>query len=257
MMMAIDVGNTNVTVGILKDATLLSSFKIPSHVLRSASVLTKELRKRKPGLLKDVAPIESIYACSVVPAANKNLRQAVESIFKMPLKLVGEDVAIPILNRYRIPGQVGQDRLVNAYAGLKLFGPGLIIVDFGTAITFDVVSKKSEYLGGLIFPGFRLMQEALNQNTALLPYVELARPMEIIGRDTVSSIRAGLVFGVAGLCDCIIERLQKKECKGYTVIATGGDAALIKPYSVHVGKFEDSLILQGLSFIFKSQKTPR
>jgi type III pantothenate kinase len=253
MFIAIDVGNTNATVGVLKETTIIHAFKLPIRVLKNRALLTKELRKSKQGALKDISSIESVYACSVVPDVNANLRAAVLSAFGKPLVLAGENVTVPVLNRYRIPGQVGQDRLVNAYAGLKLYGPGLIIIDFGTAITFDIVSKKSEYLGGLIVPGFRLMQEALSQNTALLPYVELARPMEIIGRDTVSSIRAGLVFGVASLCDGIVERLLKKECKGYTIVATGGDAALIKPYSVHVVKFEESLILKGLALIRKSQ----
>jgi type III pantothenate kinase len=254
MLIAIDVGNTNATVGVMKDTAILSSFKLPIRVFKSVSLLTKELRKHKAGALKNTASIESVYACSVVPSCNKNLRSAVLSVFDKSLVLVGEDVSVPVLNRYRIPGQVGQDRLVNAYAGMKLYGPGIIIIDFGTAITFDIVSRRLEYLGGLIFPGFRLMQESLSKNTALLPYVELARPMELIGRDTVSSIRAGLVFGVASLCDGIVERLRKKECKGFTVIATGGDSELIKPYSGCVGKFEDSLILKGLAFIRRSQK---
>ena len=166
---------------------------------------------------------------------------------------MGENVAAPIINRYRIPSQVGQDRLVNAYAGLKMFGSGLIILDFGTAITFDIVSKKAEYIGGLIVPGLKLMQEALNKRTALLPYVELARPIEIIGRDTVSSIRAGIVYGVASLCDGIINQLLRKECRGFKVIATGGDAHLIKPYSAHLSTIEDFLIFKGLAFIYQSQ----
>lgn len=255
MLIAIDVGNTNATVGIIKDGSIARSFKVPARVLRSRVLLTKELRKYGAAGRSESGSIESVYACSVVPAVNKNLRAAVSAAYRKSLMLVGEDVMVPLLNRYRIHNQVGQDRLVNAYAGLKLYGPGLIIIDFGTAITFDIVSRRSEYLGGLIFPGFRLMQEALNQNTALLPYVELSRPMEIIGRDTVSSIRAGLVFGVAGVCDGVVERLQKKECKGFNVIATGGDAALVKPYTVHVGNFEESLILKGLALIRNSQKT--
>jgi len=152
---------------------------------------------------------------------------------------------------------VGHDRLVNAYAGLKKYGPGLIIIDFGTAITFDIVSKKEEYVGGLITPGFKLMQESLNKNTALLPYVELARPIEIIGKDTVSSIRSGLVYGVASLCDGILRRLLERECRGFKVIVTGGDAALVKPYVRFFDKFDDNLTLDGLALIYKSQLTKK
>jgi type III pantothenate kinase len=255
MLIAIDVGNTNATVGMIKDGSIIRLFKVPARVLRNRALLTRELRMQGAGGQSESAPVESVYACSVVPAVNKNLRAAVAAVYGKSLVLVGEDVMVPLLNRYRIQNQVGQDRLVNAYAGLKLYGPGLIIIDFGTAITFDIVSKRAEYIGGLIFPGFRLMQETLKQNTALLPYVELSRPMEIIGRDTVSSIRAGLVFGVAGVCDGVVDRLLKKECKGFKVIATGGDAALVKPYTVHVLNFEESLILKGLALIYNSQKT--
>ena len=191
MFIAIDIGNTNVTVGLLKDLTVVYSFKFDTSVLKSKSKTVAFLKQQ----IFPVLGKESIDpdVSSVVPGFNKNIRRAVSSAFKRDVKIVGEDVIVPIMNHYRIPSHVGQDRLVNAYAGLKLFGAGLIIIDFGTAITFDVVSKRSEYQGGLITPGLKMMQEALHKKTALLPYVELARPIEIIGGDTASSIRAGII----------------------------------------------------------------
>lgn len=258
MFIAIDIGNTNVTLGIFKGERLARVMKFPTSELKTprkaAIAWGSQLGRVCPEAMTQA---KAVYACSVVPAIMESLRDVVKTIFKHEVKVAGEDVAIPIYNRYRIPGQVGQDRLVNAYAALKKYGPGLIIVDFGTAMTFDIVSKKSEYLGGLITPGFKLMQESLNKSTALLPYVELARPIEIIGKDTVSSIRSGLVYGAASLCDGIIGRLLAKECKGYKVIATGGDLALVKPYVKHFDKIEDSLILTGLALIYKSQSTKK
>ena len=253
MFIALDIGNTNVTVGLLKDLTVVCSFKFDTSVLKSKSKTVALLKSRIfPVLGKESIDLD-VYVSSVVPSLNKSIRRAIDSSFKRDTKIVGEDVIVPIMNRYRIPNQVGQDRLVNAYAGLKLYGAGLIIIDFGTAITFDVVSKRSEYQGGLITPGLKIMQEALHKKTALLPYVELARPIEIIGGDTVSSIRAGIIYGVASLCDGITRRLLEKECRGFKVIATGGDALLIKPYCRFLNRIEESLILKGLALIHKSQ----
>ncbi len=253
MITTIDIGNTNMTLGFFKGSQLLGSFKVltsgwddPGEI----GALIKE--KARPFLRKEIC--EEIYACSVVPTANQLLRSICREVLKSDCRIAGEDFCVPLMNKYRIPSQVGQDRLVNAYAALKLYGKGLIVVDFGTAITFDIVSRSAEYLGGLIAPGLRLMQESLNKKTALLPFVELARPIETIGRDTASSIRAGIVFGVASLCDGIIERLLKKECRGFRVIVTGGDAALIKPHSRYLKMIEKDLILKGLAMIAASQK---
>lgn len=256
MLVAVDIGNTNITVGLMKESTVLKSFKIPTDFLRqppkAADVLKREI---SAFARKEV--MESVYVCSVVPDLNKEIRGVFKSCFEKQIVIVGVDVVVPVINRYRIPAQVGADRLVNVYAGLKLYGPGLIIVDFGTAITFDIVSKKSEYLGGLIVPGLKLMQEALHKKTALLPYVELAKPIEIVGKDTVSSIRAGIVYGVAGIYDSILGKLLLKECKGFKIISTGGDGALIEHYVAHRAIYEDFLILKGLALVHKSQSVSK
>ena len=254
MLIAVDIGNTNVTVGILKGTEMIRSFKFSTSLLESKAKAARAIKDGFSSYPSESRAAEAVYACSVVPGLNKNAADVLQAFFKKGVAFVGSGVIVPIINRYRIPDQVGQDRLVNAYAALKIYGPGLVIVDFGTAITFDIVSKKREYIGGIIVPGLKLMQEALHKKTALLPYVELSRPIEIIGRDTVSSIRAGIVYGIASLCDGVIDRLLKKECKGFKVIATGGDIHLIKPYSVYLSTVEESLILKGLAFIYKSQR---
>lgn len=257
MLIAVDIGNTNVTMGVLKKGEAVLTFKFNSAVLNSKNKAKQIINEKFSGYPFYKKDTQAVYVCSVVPSLNKNIREILTSVFHKKPLIIGEDVVVPIINRYRITAQVGQDRLVNAYAGLKLYGPGLIIVDFGTAITFDIVSKKSEYLGGLIAPGLKLMQEALHKKTALLPYVELSKPIEIIGQDTVSSIRAGIIYGVAGMCDGIITHLLAKECKGFKVIATGGDLRLIKPYSSRLDLSEDFLILKGLYLIYNSQKNKK
>lgn len=253
MFIAIDIGNTNITFGVLRDCGVVRTFKAETDILKAPKKCAAMVREKLSMFFPLKEEIEGVFVSSVVPRFNKNIRSVVRSVFKARAVIVGEDVAVPLMNRYRIPSQVGQDRLVGAYAGLKLYGPGLIILDFGTAITFDIVSKRSEYMGGLIAPGLKLMQEALHKKTALLPYVELARPQEIIGMDTVSSVRSGIVYGVASLCDGIISRLLARECRGYKVIATGGDAHLIKPYAGAIATIDDFLILKGLCLIHRSQ----
>jgi type III pantothenate kinase len=254
MIVTIDIGNTNTTFGVLEGLNVLSVFKIPTveldRVPKTATLIKDRLRPFGERLVNG-----PVYASSVVPRVNQRLRLLGKRVFGTVCKIAGEDFCVPLVNKYRIPSQVGQDRLVNAYAALKLFGKGLIIVDFGTAITFDIVSRKEEYLGGLIAPGLRLMQESLNKKTALLPFVELAKPIELIGRDTASSIRAGIVYGAASLCDGIIERLLAKECRGYKVVVTGGDAFLVRPFSLHLKTIDEHLILKGLSMLAESHKT--
>ncbi|MDD5018965.1 MAG: type III pantothenate kinase [Candidatus Omnitrophica bacterium] len=255
MTVAIDIGNTNTTVGILEGSKVLSSFKIPTAGLGNARGAAAALFKGRLRPFLGQCSEGAVYACSVVPQINPRLRLLVKRVLGTACKIAGEDFCVPLLNKYRIPSQVGQDRLVNAYAALKLFGKGLIVVDFGTAITFDIVSRKEEYLGGLIAPGLRLMQESLNKKTALLPFVELAKPIELIGRDTASSIRAGIVYGAASLCDGIIGRLLEKECRGYQVVVTGGDASLVKSFSRYMKTVDEHLILEGLAMLAESQKT--
>jgi type III pantothenate kinase len=253
MIGTIDIGNTNVTAGFFRDSRLLGVFKVPTGGWVDPGKVAALIKdKARPFLKKETC--EEVYACSVVPRANQHLRSFCRDVLKSDCRISGEDFCVPLMNKYRIPSQVGQDRLVNAYGALKLYGKGLIVVDFGTAITFDIVSRSAEYLGGLIAPGLRLMQESLNNKTALLPFVELARPIELIGRDTASSIRAGIVFGAASLCDGIIDRLVKKECRGFKIIVTGGDAALVKSHSRYLKIIEEDLILKGLAMIAASQK---
>ena len=253
MFVAVDIGNTNVRFGFLKEGAVIHSFKFETSLLKFNNKVCSIIKKNTSNLSFAKDAIEAIYICSVVPLANKNARSVLKNFFGVVPLIIGENLSVPLMNKYRIPRQVGQDRLVNAYAGLKIYGPGLIILDFGTAITFDVLSKKSEYAGGLITPGFKMMQDGLHKKTALLPHVELARPIEMIGLDTVSSIRAGLVYGVASLCDGIIDKLLSKECRGFRVVATGGDARLVKPYSSRLSIIDDHLILKGLFLIFASQ----
>lgn len=254
MFVAVDIGNTNVSVGFIKSSAVLNVVRFQSSLLGSAKKTKNFLKAcvKKIALHEEFA--ESVYVCSVVPRLNSKAASVLREVFKTDVFFMGKDIIVPIINRYRILSQVGQDRLVNAYAASKIYGSGVIIIDFGTAITFDIVSKKNEYIGGLIIPGLRLMQQSLSKGAELLPYVELSRPIELIGRDTISSIRAGIIYGAASICDGITNELLKKQCRGYKVVVTGGDAQLVKPFSKSLKIIDDNLIFKGLNFIFESHR---
>ena len=167
------------------------------------------------------------------------------------MDIVGETIRCPIPNRYRNPKEVGQDRLVNAYAVLKQYGAPAIIVDFGTAITVDLVSKKGEYLGGVIAPGMGISLEALNEKTALLPRVRLNPPPSLLGKDTEGSILSGAFHGFASLCDGLIAKLRKKYGFRIKSIVTGGHSYIISSYCKEIDYVNPHLTLEGLRLIFE------
>jgi len=240
MLLAIDIGNTNITLGLFNGARLVRRASIPTKEKKYSLRLKRILGKDK---------IDDALICSVVPKATGRLVKDLRRLFFKGPYIIGKDIVVPIKNLYRNPGQVGQDRLVNAYAGAMLYGTPLIVIDFGTAVTFDVISKDRGYLGGLILPGMNLSLSALSEHTALLPRVELAKPKEFIGRDTKNSMLSGIVYGFAALTDDIISRLKKKIGKA-RVIATGGDAKIVSGYAKSLSKVDTDLTLKGIALTF-------
>lgn len=245
--LSIDIGNTTISFGVFRKNKLALNFKLPTHKKQRSFYKQGILRFFKKTKIKK-EDFDRIIVCSVVPKKTQALKALLFEIFQKKILLVNRDLKVPIKNKYNKPNQVGQDRLVGAYAALRIYGPGVIIVDFGTAITFDVVSKKREYLGGLIFPGLDLSLDVLSLGTALLPRIRLKRPNALIGKDTIGSINSGIVFGMAGVCDKLIEKLEKR-FKGYKVIATGGNADFIKQYSEKIGIIRPFLVLEGLNLL--------
>lgn len=243
--LAIDIGNTTISFGVFRGKKLVSNFKISTG--NRAIYRNTILRQLNKGKIK-TGDITKIIICSVVPKETIFLKPLLSKLFNKRVLEVTKDSPIPIKNRYEKPKQVGQDRLINAYAGLKIYGRGLILVDFGTALTLDIVSKKGEYLGGLIFPGLDLSLKALHKGTALLPIIKVSRPKSLVGKDTRNSINNGVIFGLVGATDTIISRLQK-QFRGYKVIATGGNAEFLKSYSKKIKIVRPFLTLEGLNLL--------
>lgn len=245
MLCAIDIGNTNISAAIFDNGKIIGRFKVASRKAAEIAFLVRKLRQ---------AGVKHLVICSVVPALTRILKKRLEAGLRVEPVIIGKDIVVPIKNRYRYPSQVGQDRLVNAYAGLRLYRAPLVVIDSGTAITFDIVSAKGEYIGGMILPGLQISLEALNQRTALLPRIKLERPREFIGRDTVNSMRSGMFYGFSGLFDALSEKIKKKLGAGTLVIGTGGNINDLSRYCRCFDAVEPDLTVKGLNLIFQNAK---
>lgn len=217
MLLAIDIGNTNINCGLFMGARIIKRFHIPT-ARYSLGQLKRKISR---------APVSDAVVCSVVPKMTAVVARDLAGALGRAPYIIGKEIKIPIKNRYRIPAQVGADRLVNAYAGINLYGAPLIVVDFGTAVTFDLISRNKEYLGGMILPGLQLSLDALSERAALLPRMQLAAPREFIGKDTKNSMISGISFGFSALVDSLVARIKQKIGRQAKVIFTGGDAGLM------------------------------
>lgn len=242
MLLAIDIGNTNISFGIFKGIRLVRRFDIPTKSYSS--------QKLKPRLAR--FKLDDCLICSVVPKMTGRLQKDTKNSLGKSVYILGKDLPVPIKNLYRFPKQVGQDRLVNAFAATVKYGTPLIAIDFGTATTFDVVSRKKEYLGGMILPGLEISLEALSRHAALLPKIKLKAPAEFIGRDTKNSMLSGLIYGFSALTDELVARIKEKIGGKAKVIATGGNIALFAKFCKNIDFIEKELTLNGLALIYKS-----
>jgi type III pantothenate kinase len=244
MNLVCDIGNTHIALGFFKKKRLIFKTKLET---RKAAQFETFLKNIFSSQNITSACIRASIICSVVPRLNERIKNTLAVLTARPVYLLGKDLIVPIKNLYSKPGQVGQDRLICAYMASLLYGAPLICVDLGTAITFDIVSKDMEYIGGIILPGLALSLLALHQNTALLPAIKSAYPETIIGKDTRQSMLSGITFGFGSLIDGLADKLKKKLGAKTKVIACGGDALFIKPYCKKIDYFDAGLILKGLA----------
>jgi len=245
-LLAIDIGNTSIYNGIFDKDVLKKTFRIPTY----SDNLGKEYKARLGVRLKGV---DSVIVTSVVPFALNRVEKAIRKTLNKNCAVVGRDLDSGVKNLYRDPKQVGPDRLVNARAAYELYGGECIIVDFGTAITIDIVNKKKQYVGGVIAPGPGISLWALSEKTALLPKVSIKKPKGILGRETKESMIIGIVHGFSSLCDGIVYKLKNRYCKNARVIVTGGFSRLLGPYCKSADKIDFDLTLKGLAIISRGR----
>jgi type III pantothenate kinase len=250
MLLAVDVGNTNTVLGVFNGEGLLGHWRIATTAERTAdeySIILDSLFRL--GEL-DAGGVEASILSSVVPITVHPLSRALRDRFGGSPLVVGPGVrtGMPIL--YENPKEVGADRIVNAVAAFHKYRSGTIIVDFGTATTFDCVSPRGEYMGGVISPGITISADALYHHAAKLPRVELSRPPQVVGRNTVASIQSGMYYGYVGLVDGIVNRMIEEATFPIRVVATGGLARLIAKGSSTIEEADDLLTLTGLKLIY-------
>lgn len=257
MLLAVDVGNTTTGVALFDGDRLVHHWWLTTLRERTADELGLTLL----GLMRvdGAAPgrVEGAAVSSVVPSQTEPWRQACRRFFGVEALVVGPDVDAGIEIGYRFPEELGADRIVNAVAARHLYGAPVIVVDFGTATTFDVVDTQGRYLGGAIAPGVAISAEALFEHAARLPRVELKRPPSVIGRTTVESMQSGIVFGFAGQVDAVVRRIHRELGCRTRVVATGGLASLVAPESETIEEVNPILTLVGLRLIFERLRQGR
>ncbi len=251
MLVVIDVGNSHTVVGLFEGETLLGHWRIMSAHYRTED----ELRLLFSTLLREEghSPKEVDGCCisSVVPPLNQPVLAATTAAFGVTPLVVGPGVKTGLVIQVENPKEVGADRIVNAVAAIEAYpGTPLIVVDFGTATTFDVITAHAEYRGGAIVPGIAISADALFEKCAKLPRVEIVKPPAVIGRDTVSNIRSGLTYGYADLVDGLITRMTAELKATPVVVATGGLASLIAQVARKIDHVDPLLTLRGLRMIY-------
>lgn len=255
MILVFDVGNTNIVMGVYQDEKLVKHWRVRTDCQRTCDeygVLVKSLFDYD-GL--QIEEVEALVISSVVPSLTLELEWMSHKYFACRPIQIGPGIKTGLAIKYENPREVGADRVVNAVAAHHKYGGNLIIVDFGTATTFCVVNEKGEYLGGAIAPGIKISTDALFARAAKLPRVELVKPRSLIGKNTISSMQAGIVYGFVGQVEGIISRMKKELGIELKVVATGGLAKIIARETDTIDIIDDFLTLDGLRFIYELNRS--
>lgn len=251
MLLAIDIGNTNTVIGLFQNSILIHDWRLETKKERTADewgIFLKELLQFESKLLSD---IDGIVISNVVPSLQRSMTEMCQKYLKQSPFIVGPDLNIDMSIATDKPSEVGADRIVNAVAAYHEYKTHVIIVDFGTATTFDYISDKGEYMGGLIVPGITISAQALFKEASQLPKVSISKPDSVIGKNTVECMQSGIYYGYVGLVDSVVDRMEEEIGAKAKVIATGGLSELIAQDSKRIEKTDGFLTLNGLKLIYE------
>ncbi len=256
MLLAVDAGNTNIVAGVFQGTRLAGHWRVSTDRRKTEDEYgTLFLTFFKNSGFRS-SELKGAVVASVVPPLTPVLEKMIRGYFKVAPLLVGPGTKTGINIKYENPKEVGPDRIANAVAAFKKYGGPVIVVDYGTATTFDVISKFGEYLGGAIAPGVMTSTEALFEKAARLPGIELVKPASAIGRTTVESMQSGILYGFVGQVDGLVTRLKEEVPGDAKVVATGGLAPLMAPESSTIQAVDPMLTLEGLHMIYRKNFNP-
>ncbi|MCI7126152.1 MAG: type III pantothenate kinase [Agathobaculum sp.] len=254
MLLTIDVGNTNMVFGLYEGDALRGTFRISTNAERTSDELGMQISQYYHFHGIDRAETSAVIIASVVPQVMYTLINAIRKYLRVQPLVAGRDVAIGIENRYNNPREVGADRLVNAVSAVEQYGKPLIVVDIGTATTFDAIDEHGAYQGGVIFPGIKVAMEALFHKASKLPRVDIERPEKAIGKTTVQSMQSGAVRGYVGALAGIITDIRQELGGQVRVVATGGMGRMMAQYCALIDEVAPNLTLDGLRLIYERNR---
>lgn len=246
MDLVVDVGNTNIVLGIFENEKLTNRWRTATKVEQAKEEYQPVFYDFFKNYIKHSLTVESITICSVVPILTPVVSAILTQITNVAPIVLDSSYFSKISHRKKLPEGAGVDRLVNAYVAYERFQTGLIVIDLGTATTFDIISHKGEFLGGVIMPGLLLSFESLIANTQQLPAIRLTPPKCVIGNNTAESLQSGVIYGYTGMVDSMVDRIIKEHGSPLKIIATGGLAKLVEPISTKIDLVDGNLTLQGI-----------
>lgn len=256
MILAADAGNTNIKLGVFENEHLKMVTRMPTKTRKSPQAYRHDVLAmlRENGI--NPGDIEAVAVSTVVPEATESFVEGARQLFLAEPLLVGSKTKTGITIKTDHPAELGADRLVNAVAALQAYGGPVLVIDFGTATTYDVMTKRGEFLGGIIAPGMEICAEALFENTARLPRIAIERPQRVMGTNTISSMRSGIYYGYLGQAEYMIRRLKEELELNCKVIATGGLSGMFHGATDLIDIFDPDLTLKGLNYIARMNRQP-
>jgi len=254
MLLAIDIGNTNIVIGCMREDEIVFKARIATDRTRTSDQYGVEIKNMLEAFGVELSEIEDCIISSVVPPVFNSVRTGVWKVIGKQPMVVGPGLKTGLNIQVEVPSQVGSDRIVIAVAALAKYKAPMILMDLGTATTIEVVEPENVYLGGVIFPGVKVSLDALTSRAAQLPGISLDKPKQVIGKNTVDCMRSGMMYGTAAMIDGIVERIEEELGHSCTLIATGGMAQFITPLCKRRIILEKDLLLNGLNLIYKKNK---